>query len=70
LSNFVVHDGLGGRVVIHRAGCALLDRRYDDGGERHDCDTLAAARQVAQRLAGSPGWAFHICGWCRPDPPH
>ena len=67
LSDFVVHDGLGGRIVIHRAGCALLDQRYDDGGERHACDSFTAAAAVAARLAAG---MYQSCGWCRPEPAH
>jgi hypothetical protein len=67
LSKFVVHDGLGGRVVIHRAGCALLDGRYDDGGERHVCSSFAAAAAIAARLASE---TYQSCGWCRPEPAH
>lgn len=67
LSNFVVHDGLGGRVVIHRTGCPLLDSRYDDGGDRHPCSCFDDAKDKARRLAGG----FHrVCGWCRPEPCH
>ncbi len=67
LSDYVVHDGLGGRVVIHKAGCVLLDGRYDDGGERRVCESFSGAKEIAQRIAGP---AFFTCGWCRPEPAH
>ena len=63
---FVVHRGQNDRVIVHRADCALLDFRYEDGGQRRCSDTLAGAYALAKQFGGTCG-RYQVCGWCHPD---
>jgi hypothetical protein len=68
---FIVNDGGGRRVIVHRHDCALLDARYACDGARHLLETsYDAAVERAQSLTQLFGANYQACGWCRPAPVH
>ena len=63
---FVIRHGRHGRVVVHRADCGLLDRRFYEVGQCERASTFADARARAEQLTCVHGHTPHLCGWCRP----
>jgi hypothetical protein len=62
---FVIRHGRRGRVMVHRAACALLIAFAPDDQEsaRSFEEAYARASQLTRPATRRP----HVCGWCRPD---
>jgi hypothetical protein len=63
---FVIRHGRRGRVVVHRAECALLDTDYYEAATREIANNFDDANARACEMVRPYGGTPRFCSWCRP----